>query len=73
MTRRTRLTDAGVKRLKPGTTDYTVWDTVTPGLGVRVRTTGFRGYVFHHRGGAGNGRRISLGPVTLKRVEDARK
>ena len=47
MTRKTRLTDAGIKRLKPGTADYTVWDTVTPGLGVRVRTSGFRGYVFH--------------------------
>ncbi len=72
MTQRTRLTDAGIKRLKPGSTDYTVWDTVTPGLGVRVRTTGFRGYVFHQRG-QGNSRRVSLGPVTLKHVQDARR
>ena len=71
MTRKTRLTDAGIKRLKPGTADYTVWDTVTPGLGVRVRTSGFRGYVFHQRGER-NARRISLGPVTLKSVRDAR-
>ena len=72
MTQRTRLTDAGIKRLKPGSTDYTVWDTVNPGFGVRVRTTGFRGYVFHQRG-QGNSRRVSLGPVTLKGVEDARR
>ena len=72
MTQRSRLTDAGIKRLKPGSTDYTFWDTVTPGLGVRVRTSGFRGYVFHQRG-RGNSRRVSLGPVTLKSVEDARK
>ena len=72
MTRRKRLTDAGVKRLKPGGTDYTVWDTVTPGFGVRVRASGFRGYVFHQRG-QGNSRRVSLGPVTLKGVQDARK
>ena len=72
MTQRTRLTDAGIMRLKPGSTDYTVWDTVTPGLGIRVRTSGFRGYVFHRRG-QGNSRRVSLGPVTLKRVQDARK
>ena len=72
MTRRTRLTDAGIKRLKPASADYTVWDTVTPGLGVRVRASGFRGYVFHQRG-AGDGRRLSLGPVTLKDVEDARR
>ena len=72
MTQRTRLTDAGIKRLKPGSTDYTVWDTVAPGLGVRVRTSGFRGYVFHQRG-QGSSRRVSLGPVTLKSVENARR
>ncbi len=74
MTRRIRLTDAGIMRLKPGKTDYTVCDTVTPGLGVRVRvrTSGFRGYVFH-QGGAGQSRRISLGSVTLKSVRDARE
>ncbi len=71
MTKRTRLTDAGILRLRPGGTDYTVWDTVTPGLGVRVRTTGFRGYVFHQRG-TGDARRVSLGAVTLKSVADAR-
>lgn len=72
MANRMRLTDAGIMRLKPGCKDYTVWDTVTPGLGVRVRTSGFRGYVFHERG-QGNSRRLSLGPVTLKGVQEARK
>ena len=72
MTRRVRLTDPGIMRLKPGGSDYTVWDTVTPGLGVRVRTSGFRGYVFHQRG-QGNARRVSLGPVMLKSVGDARR
>jgi len=72
MTRRVRLTDPGIMRLKPGGRDYTVWDTVTPGLGVRVRTSGFRGYVFHQRG-KGNARRVSLGPVMLKSVGDARR
>ena len=71
MTRRIRLTDAGIMRLKPGKSDYTVRDTVTPGLGVRVRTSGFRGYVFHAKA-AGQTRRISLGPVTLKSVHEAR-
>ncbi len=71
MTKRIRLADASILRLKPGETDYTVWDTVTPGLGVRVRASGYRGYVFHQRG-AGQARRISLGPVTLKSVRDAR-
>ena len=72
MTRRIRLTDAGIMRLKPAKTDYTVRDTVTPGLGVRVRTSGFRGYVFHMKG-TGQTRRLSLGPVTLKSVHEARK
>ena len=72
MTRRMRLTDAGILRLKPGRTDYTVRDTVVPGLGVRVRTSGYRGYVFHQRG-TGQARRMSLGPVTLKGIHDARK
>ncbi|MXY34689.1 MAG: tyrosine-type recombinase/integrase [Boseongicola sp. SB0664_bin_43] len=72
MTRRMRLTDAGIMRLRPCGTDYTVWDTFTPGLGVRVRTSGFRGYVFHERGQGGS-RRVSLGPVTLKSVQNARK
>ena len=72
MTRRARLTDAGIVRLKPGRKDYTVWDTVTPGLGVRVRTSGFRGYVFHERGQESS-RRVSLGPVALKGVRDARR
>ena len=72
MTRRIRLTDAGILRLKPGKSDYTVRDTVTPGLGVRVRTSGFRGFVVHMKG-AGQTRRMSLGPVTLKSVHDARK
>lgn len=72
MKRRMRLTDAGIERLKPGKSDTIVWDTITPGLGVRVRPSGFRGYVFHQRG-SGQTRRISLGLVTLKSVRDARK
>ena len=50
MRRQMRLIDAGIARLKAGKTDYTIWDTVAPGLGIRVRTSGFRGYVFHRRG-----------------------
>ncbi len=72
MKRQMRLTDAGIARLKAGKTDYTVWDTVAPGLGVRVRTSGFRGYVFHQRG-ANTARRVSLGPAALKSVEEARR
>ena len=72
MSRKMRLTKSGIARLKPGEHDYTVWDTITPGLGVRVRKSGFRGFVFHRRG-AGQARRVSLGPVTLKSVAEARR
>ena len=72
MRRQMRLIDAGIARLKAGKTDYTIWDTVAPGLGIRVRTSGFRGYVFHRRG-AMTARRVSLGPAALKSVEEARR
>ena len=72
MTKRTRLTDASIKRLKPCDTDYTVWDTVVPGLGVRVRASGFRGYVFHPRG-SGSTRRMSLGQTALKGLHEVRR
>ena len=38
--RRVRLTDAGVGRLKPHSTEYVVWDSEVAGLGVRVRPSG---------------------------------
>ena len=40
--RRVRLSDAGVGKLKPDTTEYVVWDSEVPGLGVRVRPSGHR-------------------------------
>ena len=47
--RKVRLTDAGVGRLKPDTTEYAVWDSDVPGLGVRVRPSGHRSFVWHGR------------------------
>ena len=38
--KRVRLTDAGVAKLKPGRTEYIVWDSRAAGLGVRVRPVG---------------------------------
>ena len=72
MIRRKRLTDAGILRLKPGGKEYTVWDTVAPGLGVRVRPAGSRGYVVMLRA-PGPSRRVSLGSATLKSVREARR
>ena len=47
--RRVRLTDAGAGKLKPHTTEYVVWDSDVPGLGVRVRPSGHCSFVWHGR------------------------
>ena len=67
MNRRTKLTDALVRRLKPGNREYTVRDTLVPGLGVRVHPSGGRSYVLFREG-----MKVSLGPVILKTVREAR-
>ena len=70
--RRVRLTDAGVGRLKPDTTEYAVWDSEVPGLGVRVRPSGHRSFVWHGRV-QGEPVRATVGPAALMTVENARK
>ena len=67
MTHRQKLTDALIRRLKPGPREYTVRDTVAPSLGVRVHSSGGRAYVH-----VAAGRRVSLGPAALKTVDAAR-
>ena len=69
--RRVRLTDAGVAKLKPRTTEYAVWDSEVPGLGVRVRPSGHRSFVWHGRV-QGEPVRATVGPAALMTVEDAR-
>ena len=70
--RRIRLTDANAGRFRPGAAEYTVRDTKTSGLGVRVKPSGYRTWVYHGSA-SGSSRRHSLGPVSLKTVEDARR
>ena len=69
---RMRLTDAAVERLRPREREFTVWDDRTPGLGVRVRPGGGKSYVYLQRSG-GRSKRISLGPVSLRTVAEARQ
>ncbi len=72
MTGRARkLTDAGVARLKPGGTEYIVRDSRAAGLGVRVRPSGHRSFVWH---GTTNGKfvRTTVGSASLMTVEEAR-
>ena len=70
--RKVRLTDTAVARLRPREVEYTVWDTCIAGFGVRVRSSGHRSYVWQ---GSTNGRpaRITIGPVALKAIEEARR
>ena len=69
---RIRFTDRAIARLRPRTREYAVWDSLVAGLGVRVRPTGGRSYVLLEDAG-GRTRRVSLGPVSLKSVAEARR
>ena len=70
--RRVRLSDAAIRRLRPASTEYIVRDSRVAGLGVRVRPSGHRSFVWH---GEANGRmmRTTVGPTQLMTVEEARK
>ena len=69
--RKVRLTDAVVRRLRPGSTEYIVRDIRVAGLGVRVRPSGHRSFVWH---GTVNGRmvRTTIGAAALTTVVEAR-
>ncbi|MCY4596732.1 MAG: tyrosine-type recombinase/integrase [Bryobacterales bacterium] len=67
MNRKRRLTDAFVRRLRPGDREYTVRDSMAPSLGVRVHPSGGRSYVHF-----GKGRKVSLGSAALMTVGQAR-
>ena len=69
---RMRLTDAAIARLRPREREYTVWDSRVPGLGVRVRPSGGRSYVLLRDAGGRSGR-VSLGPVSVKGIAEARR
>ena len=71
MPRRMRLSDRNVARLRAGDSEYTVWDTKVTGLGVRVRPSGHRTFIFLDNRN-GSSRRRTLGLVNLLRVDDAR-
>ena len=70
--RKIRLTDAGVGRLRPRKTEYVVWDSQVAGLGVRVRPSGHRSFVWH---GHANGTavRVTVGSAALTTVGEARR
>ena len=67
-----RLSDGNVANLPSSAREYFVWDTQIPGLGVRVRPSGFRAYVYQFRTDGARCRQ-TLGPVTALNVDDARR
>ena len=69
--KKVRLTDTGIARLQPGRTEYIVRDRRVAGLGVRVRPSGHRSFVWH---GTVNGRamRTTVGSAALMTVDEAR-
>ena len=69
--KRRRLTDANVAKLAPSAREYTVWDTRQAGLGVRVRPSGHRSFVYWRKDDDG-ARRITLGSAALMNVAEAR-
>ena len=72
MAERRRLTDAAIARLRPREREYTVWDSRMPGLGVRVRPQGGKSFVFL-TDGRDRVARVSLGPVSLKGIDEVRR
>ena len=72
MPTRKRLTDAGIARLRPKPREYTIWDSRVAGLGIRVRPSGSRTWIFHCKSANGV-RKISFGPALLRKVEEVRR
>ncbi|MDE0416097.1 MAG: site-specific integrase [bacterium] len=71
MPRKMRLSDRNVMRLRAEESEYTVWDTKVPGLGVRIRPSGHRAFIcLDSRDGSS--RRRTLARATLMTVDEAR-
>ncbi|MCY3753347.1 MAG: site-specific integrase [Alphaproteobacteria bacterium] len=67
-----KLTDAGIAKLRARAREYTVWDTRVAGLGVRVRPSGSRTFIYNRKTDA-SVRKMSFGPALLRKVEDVRR
>lgn len=72
-TEKIKLTDRGIKALKPRAKEYNVADVVVPGLRVRVMPTGSVSFVVLGRfGGSPHPTRRSIGPYGRVTLEQAR-
>ena len=66
-----RFTEEVIGELSPEPMEYTIWDARVEGLGVRVRPSGARSYVYLEANG--NRRRCTLGPTNALSLEEARQ
>lgn len=71
MSRRMRFSDRNVARLRAQKSEYAVWDTRVTGLGVRIRPSGHRAFIYLDSRD-GSLKRRTLGRTTLMTVDDAR-
>jgi integrase len=70
-----RITKRSLDTLRPASAEFTLWDAVVSGFGVRVRPTGAMSYVVVYRAGSGRGapvRRYTIGAVGKITPERAR-
>ena len=72
MARKLRLSEENAARFRPGRAEYTIWDSGIAGLGVRVRPSGSRTFVFHCNA-HGRSKRFTLGRVGVKPIDEARR
>jgi integrase len=70
--RKRRLTELAVRKLKPGSASYLIWDTLQRGLAIRVQPTGARAWkVIYSR--HGRPRWYHIGDVGAVGLADARR
>ena len=73
MGKRTEITEAGVRNFTPPPgREAVLWDSIVPGLGMRVRANGRRTWIVHRRLGPGVVKR-TLGTLDALTVEAARR
>ena len=66
-----KLTKRIVEAAEIRPTEYFIWDDDLPGFGLRVLTSGRKGYIVQYRAGR-RSRRMSLGQSTVLACEQAR-
>ena len=68
-----KLTERSIASINPGNRDIFAWDGILPGFGVRVKPSGRKSYIVQYRTIGGTSRRLTIGPTSAFRLEQARK